>query len=234
METLTPRCRRARITVIAIAVGVLGACARPAQDTRQSARARVDALIESFKKVTPADVALAAELRALREDDQRHRAEGLRLWNEKGVESPEAKAVWDKQSALDAKNQARMEAIIAERGWPGVRLAGLAGADAAFLIVDHAPLAFQKRYLPLLQAAVDAGDAVPMWAAMLDDRVRVNEGRPQRYGTQLHKEAGWKDWRLYEIEDEVRVDDRRAAVGFEPLAEYVKQFGISYKPPGKT
>jgi hypothetical protein len=198
---------------------------------QQAARARVDALIEAFKKITPARPALAAELRALRDEDQRYRAEGMRLWNEKGVDSPEAKAIWDRQTALDVKNQARLEIIVAEHGWPGVRAAGLAGADAAFLILDHAPLALQKRLLPRLQASVDAHDAVPMWAAMLDDRVRTNEGRPQRYGTQLHKEAGSGGWTLYPIEDEAHVDDRRATVGFEPLAEYVKQFGISYEPP---
>jgi hypothetical protein len=116
-------------------------------------------------------------------------------------------------------------------GWPGVKLVGLAGADAAFLIVDHAPLAVQKKYLPALQKATGQRDAVPMWAAMLDDRVRTSEGRPQRYGTQVHKEPGWTEWRLYPIEDEIHVDDRRAAVGFEPLADYLKDFGIVYKPP---
>ena len=198
---------------------------------RAASRARFDALIATFKKVTPANPALAAELRGLRDDDQRFRAEGMRLWSEKGTDAPEARAVWDKQTVLDAKNQARLDEIVAQSGWPGVKLVGLAGADTAFLIVDHAPLAFQKKYLPALQAAVAAGDAVPMWPAMIDDRVRTNEGRPQRYGTQVHKEAGWKEWRLYPIEDEAQVDDRRAEVGFEPLAEYLKQFGIIYKPP---
>lgn len=198
---------------------------------RTAARARVDALIESFKKVAPANATVAAELRALRDDDQRFRVEGMRLWNEKGMDSPEARAVWEKQGVLDAMNQARLDEIVARHGWPGVKLVGLQGADAAFLIVDHAPLAFQKKYLPALQQATDARDALPMWAAMLDDRVRVNEGRAQRYGTQVHKEAGWKEWRLQPIEDELHVDDRRAQVGFEPLAEYLKQFGIVYKPP---
>jgi len=197
---------------------------------RDAARARVFQLIDSFKQVTPADPSLAAQLRALRADDQRFREEGMRLWTEKGVDSPEVRAVWEKQAPLDSRNQAQLDAIVARSGWPGVHLAGLAGADAAFLILDHAPLAFQKKHLPALQAAADRHDAVPMWPAMVDDRVRTNEGRPQRYGTQVHKEAGWKDWRLYPIEDEVHVDDRRADVGFEPLAEYVKQFGIVYRP----
>lgn len=200
-------------------------------ESRRQARARVDAQIEAFQKVAAANPQLAAELKGLREADQRHREEGMRLWNEKGTDSPEAIAVWAKQDSLDRINQARLEAIIAKHGWPGVRLVGLSGADVAFLILDHAPLEFQKKHLPGLQAATAAKDAVPMWAAMVDDRVRVNDGKPQRYGTQLLMKPGSKVWELRPIEDESHVDDRRAAVGFEPLADYLKNFGIAYPPP---
>jgi hypothetical protein len=41
---------------------------------------------------------------------------------------------------------------------------------------------------------------------------------------------GSKTWELRPIEDEAHVDDRRATVGFEPLAEYLKGFGISWIP----
>lgn len=200
------------------------------EKARVAARARVEELAKTLKALKPANPALAAELAEMRADDQRYRLEGMRLWNEKGTAAPEAKAVWEKQSALDVRIQARLETIIATHGWPGARLVGLNGADAAFLIVDHAPHAYQKKYLPMLQKAVDAGDAMPMWSAMLEDRVRMGDKLPQRYGTQVHREAGWTEWRLYQIEDEAHVDDRRAAVGFEPLAEYLKLFGIIYRP----
>ena len=213
-------------------------CTLPAQavvgteESRRQAHDRVWARIEAFKKVTPAGTTIAAELKSLREPDQRHREEGIRLWSEKGTDSPEAKALWARQDSLDRINQSRLEEIVAKHGWPGVRLAGLHGADAAFLILDHAPLAFQKKYLPKLQAATNAGDVPPMWAAMVDDRVRVNEGKPQRYGTQVLIKPGSKTWELRPIEDEAHVDDRRAAVGFEPLAEYLQGFGITW--PAKS
>ena len=197
----------------------------------QQARAHVEALIASFKLVKPSEPQLAAELTSLREDDQRYRKEGVRLWNEKGPDSPEAKAVWDKQTALDVKNQARLTLIVEQHGWPGVHLVGLTGADAAFLILDHAPAALQKKYLPRLEAATAALDVLPMWAAMVSDRVRMGDGQPQLYGTQLRMLPGSRVWQLYPIEDERHVDDRRALVGFEPLADYLKSFGITYTPP---
>ncbi len=36
---------------------------------------------------------------------------------------------------------------------------------------------------------------------------------------------------FHPIEDEINVDQRRAAVGLGPLAEYAKRFGFVYEPP---
>jgi hypothetical protein len=215
-------------------VAASAAAATSPEESRRLARAHADAQIEVLKKVPPADPALAAELKSLRQDDQKYREDGMRLWSEKGTDSPEAKALWARQDTLDAKNRSRLESIIATHGWPGVHLAGLAGADAAYLILDHAPTAFQKKYLPRLQAATKAGDVPPMWAAMVEDRVRVSDGLRQRYGTQLLMKPGSKSWELQPIEDEAHIDDRRAAVGFEPLADYLKLFGVTYAPGGNA
>jgi hypothetical protein len=40
--------------------------------------------------------------------------------------------------AVDAANTARMKRIVAERGWPGRSLVGDDGAQAAWLLVQHA------------------------------------------------------------------------------------------------
>ena len=37
----------------------------------------------------------------------------------------------------------------------------------------------------------------------------------------------------YPIDDEEHVDERRAAVGLPPLAEYLKLFNLAYQPPAK-
>jgi hypothetical protein len=69
---------------------------------------------------------------------------------------------------------------------------------------------------------------------MLEDRILMKEGRKQIYGTQVYSgpETGGK-LQLYPIEDEAHVDERRAAVGMPPLAEYLRAFGLDYKPAGK-
>ncbi len=75
--------------------------------------------------------------------------------------------------------------------------------------------------LTLLSAAAATGDVSLLHVAMLEDRIRSNEGKGQRYGTQF-------DWdeegRLspLPIEDEPNVDQRRAEIGLAPLAEDVR------------
>ncbi len=117
--------------------------------------------------------------------------------------------------AVHRRNAARLAVMLDEHGWPGVAAVGEDGADAAWLVVQHAigEPEFQRRCLRLLQDAAD----VPAWhAAMLDDRIRMFEGRLQRYGTQLEPDADGR-LRPYPIEDPEGVEERRRAVGLEPL-----------------
>jgi hypothetical protein len=90
---------------------------------------------------------------------------------------------------------------------------------------------FQRRCLELLQVAADD---VPAWhAAFLEDRIRVFEGKPQRYATQF--EFG-DDGRPipYEIDEPEKVDERRRAVGLESLAERPSRAEWSEPPDLET
>jgi len=78
-------------------------------------------------------------------------------------------------------------------------------------------------FLKALQVAVDAGDAPARHAAYLADRVAVNEGRPQPYGTQI-AEVTNGDGVPWPIAEPEQLDERRARMGLPPLAEYVAQW----------
>lgn len=122
--------------------------------------------------------------------------------------------------AVHEENASILDGIIGERGWPTSALAGEDGAEAAWLIVQHAiglP-AFQRKCLELLQDAAAAG-SIPKWQpAYLLDRILIYEGKPQVYGTGFD----WDEERLMSprpIADPAGVDERRAAVGLPSLAE---------------
>lgn len=115
---------------------------------------------------------------------------------------------------IDQRHTLAMKGIVTHYGWPGEKQVGPLGAQAAWLLVQHADhdRVFQKQCLRLLEAAVKSGDAQPQHLAYLTDRVCVGDGQPQIYGTQLE----------YLIADQEHVDERRMAVGLASLAEYLE------------
>ena len=123
-----------------------------------------------------------------------------------------------------------MKTVIERHGWPGKSMVGSDGAQAAFLLVQHADAepAFQKRCLELLAKAVKQGEATGDQLAYLTDRVLVAEGKPQRYGTQFYTVGGKLAPRP--IEDEANVDARRKEVGLPTMAEYERQMRAMTQP----
>ncbi len=121
---------------------------------------------------------------------------------------------------LHQRHATRLAALIDAHGWPGRSRVGEEGAQAAWLILQHAignpPL--MRRGLTLLQGGASKGEVSPLEVAMLEDRIRTFEGRPQRYGTQF-------DWDEHgrlsplPLEDPAGVDARRRAIGLGPLAQ---------------
>jgi hypothetical protein len=127
---------------------------------------------------------------------------------------------------VDSVHAARMREILRAHGWPGSALVGREAAHAAWLLVQHGPLDLQREALPLIQAA---GGVAPSELAMLTDRIRVREGKPQLYGSH----ADVVDGRLVPapIENPERVHERRAAVGLPTLEEYVRLLEQMYGMP---
>jgi len=140
-------------------------------------------------------------------------------------------AEMERQQEADRRNLARLEEIIAQRGWPGAGLVAEDGAQAAFLVLQHAPVEAQERYLPQVRQAAAAGQLPTGMAAMLEDRVLMQRGRNQLYGTQLRVDPATRALSLWPVDDEAHVDERRARVGLNPLADYLRGFGIEYHPP---
>jgi hypothetical protein len=125
--------------------------------------------------------------------------------------------------AVHEANADRLAGILSERGWPGEPQVGQDGAKAAWLIVQHAISrpALQREALEALRLAAARGEAPAMQPALLEDRIRTLEGKPQRYGTQLDWDESGKLSPL-PVEDPPDVDERRRTVGLGPLDAAVR------------
>jgi len=171
---------------------------------------------------------LRQELLAMSNADQEMRAELVELM-QTSEGQPDMQVFMRMKArldSLDAANADRVSEIIKEYGWPGPALVGRDGTEAAFLIVQHADLAFQKKALPLVRKAYQRGELSGQSLALLTDRVRVGEGKPQLYGTQANIQNG--EITFHPIADSAQVDQRRAELGMPPLSEYIEQMKAAY------
>ena len=126
----------------------------------------------------------------------------------------------DRMAALHREHNARLRTILGVHGWPGRALVGDDGAEAAWLVLQHAILDpdLMRAAVTLVEKSVQVGDTEPQYLALLIDRIRTLEGRPQLYGSQ----HDWDELGILNplpIEDAGDVDARRAGVGLEPLTE---------------
>jgi len=151
-----------------------------------------------------------------------------------GVDHPKNE-ISARMDAIDSRNTAKMKRIVKRYLWPRAELVGWDGTEAAFLVVQHSPHSFQKALLPLMQKEYGTGHLSGPNYALFMDRVLVEDGRPQVYGSRAKSFDEWKDGlpALYPIEDEANVDKRRAEVGLSPLAEYREMLKQMYHPQSK-
>ena len=138
---------------------------------------------------------------------------------------------WDE--TVDEKHAQRMKEIILEIGWPTVSKVGKDGAHNAWLLIQHADhdVNFQAQCLQSMKDML-IDEVAKTDIAYLEDRVRINQGRGQLYGTQFRQENGTH---IPEpIEDEANVDARRNEMGMGTLAEGIQEMYDQYPNAGKA
>lgn len=158
---------------------------------------------------------LRRELLRMQDRDQTARLEVII------IENDPARITWLRN--IDRTNTMRMKVITRDYGWPTISMVGEDGAAAASLLVGHAKadIEFMRQCVELMRAAVEKNEASVADYAHLYDKVRVEQGQPQYYGTQLRPTSGG---RLIPepIEDEANVDRRRQSIGLPSMKDMEK------------
>ncbi len=132
---------------------------------------------------------------------------------------------------IDAQNLPRLRAIVRQYGWPSTTQVGTEPAHNLWLLVQHMDAApyFQKNCLRRMAPLVPKGEASPTDFAYLTDRVRVNTGQRQLYGTQWKRTDDGK-WIPQPVADPDTLAERRRKLGLPTMDEYRKQLERVYGP----
>lgn len=177
---------------------------------------------------TITDKPLAAKLQAIYEEDQKYRRQLGEVEKAFGRDSPEVRALWQTINEKDAENLAQVKGLLDERGWVGPETIGRQANSALFLVIQHADHATQVKYLPMMREAVKDGKALGSQLALLEDRVALAQGKRQIYGSQIGRDQASGKYYVQPLDEPEGVDERRASVGLQPIAEYVKHWEISW------
>ncbi len=144
-----------------------------------------------------------------------------------GRESPIIDALWELKEKLNQKNLSRIIELIDANGWPKKSIIKGSAASTVFLIIQHSDIEVQKKYLPLMKEAADAGEASWRSLALLIDRVNLREGNPQIYGSQVYRNDDGSYY-VKDLKDPEYVNQRRKEVGLGPLEDYMKRWGVEW------
>ena len=148
-----------------------------------------------------------------------------------GKESEEMTYFWEVVSKQDSLNELAVIDIIEQYGWPGTSLVGGKANMTVWLVIQHAPVEVQEKYLPLLQESVAAGESSGSHLALLEDRILMYNDRPQKYGSQIRTNPETGQLMVHEVMEPEYVNQRRRSVGLGPLEDYVKRFGLEWTVP---
>ena len=134
-------------------------------------------------------------------------------------------ALWAPVTAMDKQLTAKLLKMVPPKGWFLQSVYGRQGAGAAFLIIQHSELEHWRRFVPILEPLVATGEVEGQSYGLMYDRLAINEGRPQRYGTQMTCVDGRWVIDRENLEDPENAEARRRAMGFPwTLAEYEARF----------
>lgn len=170
-----------------------------------------------------AERALKKHLDSLKNEDQKWRILMVKTRNGEANEMP-LEEVSKKVAFTDSIIYFELKAIVKKYGFPNFDLVGTDGSHSFWLLMQHQDQhpEFQEEVLALMKTEMDNGKASTTNYAYLLDRVRVNTGKQQVYGTQMRLNADGTSYEPNNLEEPTNVNERRKSVGLGTIEEYIE------------
>ena len=169
------------------------------------------------------------ELLNIRDQDQSIRLIAIEAKKAHPNDTLLLRMVYQKMKTIDQESSDIISGIIDQYGWLGKDKIGSEANQVLFLGIQHIDdLVIQSKYLPIIRAAVQQGSAEPWHLGFLTDRMLMNQGKKQIYGTQIITSKKPGDSYVVPLENPDKVNELRKEIGLEPLEDYLQEEGLSW------
>jgi len=137
-----------------------------------------------------------------------------------------SKEKWNNfKDSVFTTHQKRLNDIFKKYGFPGYNLVGKEGSKNFWLMTQHSDKfpEFQTKVLEKMKLEVQNQNANASLFGLLSDRVNLNTGKKQIYGTQVDFDVTICKAYSRNLTDSINVNNRRAKIGLEPIEEYLNK-----------
>jgi hypothetical protein len=144
------------------------------------------------------------------------------LINIYGAGSKEAELYQKEYRKNHTLNIKKIKKILDKSDWPELTQIGEQGNRTICNVLQHADQETREHYIPLMKQAVLDKKLEPRFLVRAEDRIATDKGELQIYGGQMKYYPETKSFNIWPVYDPVNIDKRRAEIGLEPIAEFLK------------
>lgn len=143
----------------------------------------------------------------------------MRIYGAESKEYKEQQKIYEKNHVI---NEKKITSILDNNGWPVKEKAGEQGNWTICNVIQHSENEIRIKYLPMMRQAVSEKKLEPRFLVRAEDRIATEKGDLQIYGGQMKYYPETKSFNIWPVFDPINIDKRRAAIGLEPIAEFLK------------
>jgi hypothetical protein len=175
---------------------------------------------------------LSKLLDSLKIEDQKWRNLSSKVYKNE-IDTIPIELVMKRVSETDSLNYLVIRPLFEKYGYIGIDKVGVQSSHNFWLLAQHADLhpEFQESVLLKMKPEVDKGNAPIKDYAYLYDRIKVNSGQLQMYGTQMTLDSLEMSYKPKPVIDPDKLNERRKQVGLSPIEDYIKIMNDNFLKP---
>lgn len=144
----------------------------------------------------------------------------MKIYGAESKEYQSQQLIYEKKHVI---NEKKVKAILDQYGWPSKEMIGEHGNWTIANVLQHSSYEIRIKYLPMMRQAVKDHKLEARFLVRAEDRIATDQGELQIYGGQMKYYPETKTFNVWPVLDPENIDKRRAKIGLEPIADFLKE-----------